>query len=178
MSSFIFDEEKAVSVVLFILKNVKKIGKHSLAKVLYFADQKHLVRYGRPIIGDDYIKMPYGPVPSAIYDGVKRNGMYKILEGAIEVKGNDIYPKLEPDMDELSESDIECLGQSIDENVHLSFGELKDKSHQLAWNSAQSSNSLNIQNIAKEGGACEDMLNHICESINDVNLARRYGLIG
>lgn len=178
MSSFIFDEEKAVSVILFILKNVKKISKHSLAKVLYFADQKHLVRYGRPILGDSYIKMPYGPVPSAIYDGVKGNGIYEILEGAIEVKGNNIYPTSEPDMDELSESDIECLGQSIDENVHLSFGELKDKSHQLAWNSASSGNSLQIQDIAKEGGACEDMLNHICESMNDVNLAREYGLIG
>lgn len=178
MSSFIFDEEKAVSVVLFILKNVKKIGKHSLAKVLYFADQKHLVRYGRPILGDSYIKMPYGPVPSAIYDGVKKNGLYGILEDSIEVKGIDIYPTAEPDMDELSESDIECLGESIDENYHLNFGDLKDKSHQLAWNSAQSGSSLTIQNIAKEGGACEEMINYICESMNDVNLARRYGLIG
>src|SRR5690606_40518414 len=37
---------------------------HKLMKLMYFADRDHLVKYGFPITGDMYIKLPYGPVPS------------------------------------------------------------------------------------------------------------------
>lgn len=73
MSGFPFNERKALAAVLFILKEMGgKVDKHKLAKILYYADEKHLCRYARPVIGDRYIAMPYGPVPSSVYDGVKK----------------------------------------------------------------------------------------------------------
>lgn len=37
-------------------------------KLIYFADRYHLRRYGRPVIGDEYLAMEYGPVPSGTKD--------------------------------------------------------------------------------------------------------------
>jgi uncharacterized phage-associated protein len=38
---------------------------------MYFADRKHLEKYGRFICGDSYVAMKHGPVPSEIYDILK-----------------------------------------------------------------------------------------------------------
>lgn len=180
MKTFPFDELKAINVVLFILSKVGKINKHKLAKVLYFADQKHLVKYGRPVIGDTYIAMKNGPVPSTVYDGIKSvdNDRYNFDEfkKSLAVKGYNIFPKVDPDMDELSETDIDCILESILENNNLSFQELCDKSHQEAWHKATANGSICIEEIAKEGGASTEMINYIVDSIHDINLANSYGL--
>ncbi len=182
MDGFRFDEEKAVNVVLFILQKLGKVKRHMLAKILYFADQKHLIQYGRPILGDTYIAMRYGPVPSAIYDGIKSvdecNIGSNLFKESIGTSGNLIvYSKKTPDMDELSKSEIVCLNESISENKDLSFDELYYKSHKLAWNSASANGRIPIKKIAEEGGATKDMLDHILDSIHDIHLSRHYGLI-
>jgi len=67
MLKFKFDQEKAVSAILYISKRlIEAEGNiepdfHKIFKILYFADQKHLANYGRPIIGDHYIAMEHGP---------------------------------------------------------------------------------------------------------------------
>src|SRR5258705_2140806 len=71
-ATFKFDREKAISAIKVVLKNVDgKCDFHRLFKILYFAEQKHLSKYGRPIFGDTYIAMKDGPVPSDIYDILK-----------------------------------------------------------------------------------------------------------
>jgi hypothetical protein len=44
---------------------------HTVLKVLFFADVNHLNNYGRPIVGDDYVALPHGPVPQTTYDILK-----------------------------------------------------------------------------------------------------------
>lgn len=182
MDGFSFDEEKAVNVVLFILEKLGEVTRHKLAKILYFADQKHLVQFGRPILGDTYIRMPYGPVPSAVYDGIKNvttaPEVYQLFSQSIETSGKHmIYPKKSPDMDDLSESEVQCLIESIQENKNLSFEELVQKSHSLAWNSTSPNSEISITFIAEEGGATRNMVNRILDSIHDLDLSRQYGLI-
>ena len=57
--------ERLKAIALYVLNAVpgKCIGKHELFKILYFASQKQLVRYGYPMISDFYA-FKYGPVPS------------------------------------------------------------------------------------------------------------------
>jgi len=87
MLKFKYDEHKAISSLLYIAGhliglNDRKVKPdlHKVFKILYFADQKHLARYGRVIVGDFYIAMDHGPVPSNMYDMVKT------------VRGDSIYP--------------------------------------------------------------------------------------
>ncbi len=37
-------------------------------KLVYFADRYHLRKYGRPVVGDEYLAMNYGPVASGTKD--------------------------------------------------------------------------------------------------------------
>lgn len=161
MEQFTYEERKAVAAVLLILNELSEVDKHKLAKILFFADQKHLARYGRPITSDSYCKMVNGPVPSIIYDAVKSiNNPHCYpdshgFEGKIKVSGYIITPLVPADLDQLSETDVECLQESIKENANLSFAELKDKSHGPAWQSVRDNRKIPYTEIAKEGNASE-----------------------
>ncbi len=62
---FSFNLQKLVhSIAFFSAKGVSDLTKLKVAKLLYFADKEHLLRYGRPILGDVYYCLQYGPVPS------------------------------------------------------------------------------------------------------------------
>lgn len=173
--SFYFDESKALSVVLFILKELKgKIDRHKLSKILYFADQKHLTRYGRPVLGDKYIAMSNGPVPSTLYDAIKsindNRYLFDLFKNSLKTELYFILSDKQPDMDELSESDIECLMESINENASLSFPKLTLKSHGTAWEHACKDSQIPIEWIAKEGNASKEMIQYIKENIEDCQL--------
>lgn len=173
MLKFKFDKEKAISAILYITndlvksKNKIRPDLHKIFKILYFADQKHLALYGRPIVGDYYIAMEHGPVPSNIYDIVKtvRGDSFfcKIerLDEYFEVKGRYIYPKQSPDMDAFSESDVECINESILQNKDLSFVTLKTKSHDEAYRRATKDDKISYRAMAKLAGADQEMVAYL-----------------
>lgn len=166
---FKFDKEKALAAILYIANKVEKADFHKVSKILFFADQMHLAKYGRPVLGDAYIAMENGPVPSQVYDILKavRGDSYFsqfadelkkmfIIEGRFIIK-----PLVDADLDEFSDSDIECIDMSIAENKDLSFTQLKDKSHNKAYHSVDLNNEISIEEIAKEAGANNEMLKYI-----------------
>lgn len=62
---FEFSLEKLIhTIAFFSQQGIHDLTKLKIAKLLYFADKKHLVEHGRPIIGDVYFCMEFGPVPS------------------------------------------------------------------------------------------------------------------
>jgi len=62
---FTFSLDKLINAIAFFAsKGIRDLTKLKVAKLLYFADKDHLLQYGRPIIGDEYFCLPYGPVPS------------------------------------------------------------------------------------------------------------------
>jgi hypothetical protein len=63
-----FNESKTLNAVLYIVNKIERKDFHKIFKILYFADRNHFADYGRPISGDNYIKMEDGPVPSNLYD--------------------------------------------------------------------------------------------------------------
>jgi uncharacterized phage-associated protein len=66
---FSFSHRKATQALnFFAAKAGGKINKMKALKLVYFADRYHLRRYGRPVVGDEYLAMNYGPVASATKD--------------------------------------------------------------------------------------------------------------
>lgn len=173
MNSFPFNEEKAVNAILYILNELGgKCDMHKISKILYFADQKHLIKYGRPVIGDVYIAMPYGPVPSKCYDGFKSLSdpgryIFPSFIKTMSIRGNSIISCSMPDMDDLSKTDISCLNESIADNRGAGFNDLVDKSHSLAWSAASRNGEISIIDIAKEAACSEDMIEYIKENLRE-----------
>jgi uncharacterized phage-associated protein len=63
--TFEFSIEKLVqAIACFSKAGVRDLTKLKVATLLYFADKRHLLEHGRPIIGDVYWCMNWGPVPS------------------------------------------------------------------------------------------------------------------
>jgi uncharacterized phage-associated protein len=174
MFAFITDKDKAVHAALYVLKQVGSSDYHKVFKILYFAEQHHLKSYGRPLTGDSYQAMPYGPVPSFLYDVFKaaekgtspfeeataRSGSFKVSR---QGKTPIVTAVIEPDMDELSESDLEVLRMSIAENGELKFKELVEKSHDTAWDRAEKAEDIEMSyfDIAQAAGVSEEMLSYI-----------------
>ncbi len=71
IAPFVFDEDVAIEVILYIANRVPHPTFHLIFKIMYFADKAHLERYGRFICGDSYVAMRNGPVPSVTYDMLK-----------------------------------------------------------------------------------------------------------
>jgi uncharacterized phage-associated protein len=173
MIQFQFDKEKSASVLLYIIQNVESSDFLRVFKILYFAEQKHLARFGRPIVGDNYIAMQHGPVPASIYtelNHVERNTeedfkSKKHFSDYFEVKRineiKNIFAKSEPMLDYISESEFMCLNESLQENKYLTVKELSEKSHDSAWEKANENDEMDILEIAKSGGANDEMLSYI-----------------
>ena len=151
-----FDRDKALEVILFIASKLPSATLHSISKMLYLSDKLHLQDYGRLICGDRYIAMGYGPVPSAIYDMMKVVSQGKsidvdwdeIIQDAIGVtSGRNIIAKRDCNMDLLSESEEECLSQTIAHYGSKTFGELTDITHDDAWNVTDNNQTMSIDSI-------------------------------
>ena len=146
---FSFKVRKFVNAMAFFAEKVDKLDKLKAAKLLYFADKYHLIRYGRPIFGDHYHSLDYGPVPSLCLDimnevlqplsEIKIQTPYKnIFEKKLRVFNpkNHPYPCFkkikQPDMEVFSQSEIESLRATISRYGKKTGGKLIDICHKEA----------------------------------------------
>jgi len=148
-----FDARKAIEVLLYIAARVPDMYK--ALKVLYFADLEHLQRYGRQICGDSYVAMRHGPVPSGAYDLVKLargEGLgwadYPIRED-FAVQDVTIIPRREANLALLSASDVECLDLAIERVRPLSFGQLRQLSHDAAFAASDENDYMPLESIVR-----------------------------
>lgn len=168
---------KLKAVVLYILKKCRTIDYFHLFKILYFADREHYAVYGRRLVNDTFCALKNGPVPSFLYDAVKvlyggtAGEELQIISSALSVADSDykyfISAVEDPDMDELSVSDMEMLDKSISENLTLSFDTLSLKSHDIAWREAweKTPNSPIVPILmARAAGASDATIEYIKEN--------------
>lgn len=168
IAPFDFDPQVAVETIVYIAQHSSLPTFHKIAKILYFADRLHLKRYGRFISGDSYIAMQHGPVPSHTYDMLKsvRNSYQYIhfpeIANAFCVEGKYlVVPQREANLKWLSDSEIECLNDSIQQVDHCTFGQLTHMSHDAAWSSADDNEEISIEAIVKSIGNPPGLLEHL-----------------
>lgn len=171
--------EKREIIINTLLYIVKQLGGvvdfHRVFKILYFADEKHLARYGKAINPDKYEVKQYGPVPSMAYEILKSlrgEGFMVELRHEFtpyfELTNNyTVRATAEPDMDYLSDSEVQCIDESIEENRYLTFQSRTDKSHDDAYLNADDDGYISVLDMARVGGANETMLSYIKESIEN-----------
>ena len=157
-----FDKVKTLNALLYVANRVQRKDFHKIFKLIYFADRQHLADWGRPITGDTYIAMDAGPVPSRLYD------MMKIVRGDSympDTEGLNKYfqvenwmyvrPLVDADLNKLSANEQEALSDAIAKYASLSYDEIKEKSHDVAWLSTARDFAINWDSIAREVGLDE-----------------------
>ncbi len=166
-----FDAEKALEVILYIAEKTQTPTLYYIGKILYFADKAHLQKYGRLICGDSYVAMKLGPVPSSTYDILKYvRGTSNLIDfikakESFSINSNHTIQLFRvPDLSYFSESDLECLNNSITTNGSLTFGQLKRKGHkEKAYKSAKENDFMPIESII----ATLDNSDGILENLQD-----------
>lgn len=173
-----YEQTKLVQVALYVLQKTGGIDYYHLFKILYFAELKHLAKWGSSITSDSFYALEYGPVPTCLYDAVKGKdipgmNLRKLFSDKVKFAGDDapnvLLGKAAADMGYLSKSEIEALDASIRENANLTFGELKNKSHDSAWDEAyhrvNGSNVISPVSMARASGADDATLEYIQEQM-------------
>ena len=172
------DRKKLTELVLFILDKTGGVDFYHAFKILYFAEMKHLAKWGSGIVPDEFCALKYGPVPTQLYDAVKElnhprmilsEELSEVIQFAGEDAPNVLLPKREANLKYLSKSEIEALEQSIEENESLTFGQLMRKSHDEAWEEANrrtnGTNVISPVSMARVLNADDAMLEYIEEQM-------------
>ncbi len=173
-----FDSKKLTELVLYILCKTGGVDSYHAFKILYFAEMKHLAKWGSGIVPDEFCALKYGPVPTQLYDAVKELGnpqmrlsedLAEVVQFAGEDAPNVLLPKREANMNFLSKSEVDALNDAISENESLTFGQLRRKSHDAAWDEAHhrvnGTNVISPVSMAKVMNADEAILEYIEEQL-------------
>ncbi|MBL4871886.1 MAG: SocA family protein [Rhodobacteraceae bacterium] len=149
---------KVIDAIDLIARELPNVTQYYLGKILFFADREHLLDFGRPITGDKYVAMEHGPVPSAIRDLLRPgtdspDEVVRELNSKVEVRNENnlqhVTSRNASDLKHLSGSDVEYLKDSINKYGKLTFGQLREISHEdsaynEAWNKSGNANEIDI----------------------------------
>jgi uncharacterized phage-associated protein len=176
--SFKRDIDKILNASLYILGKIPSCDKHKLFKVLYFAEREHLAEYGRPITGDEYKAIKYGPIPTYLTDAIKSVSDYNSFfnydfqpSDYFELISYYVGAKQKCNLDYLSESDINCIDNAIELLKDKSFDDITKLSHDEAWRVAYEDydNTINPINMATCAGANFEMIKYIRANMENQN---------
>lgn len=174
---------KIKATVLYVLGQMPQgVDYIHLFKILYFAQQKHLVTYGMPLMEDTFCARKHGPVPTLTYKVLKASESGQTFEqkemqeylSAVKVELRDGHQMVmaiqKADMDELSKSDVLVLDEFINRLRNIDAFDLSDLSHDKAWLKAKRTADrtgedakIPMYDIADAGGATKEMLSVIRE---------------
>lgn len=120
----------------FAVKRDGRINKMKAIKLIFLADKLHLRKYGRPIIGDSYLAMKFGPV------GSQTKNIAELSDRLPKVIASYARRYIKPtsdkntftsvssvDFDLFSKTDMECLNSICEEFSDKDQFELADITH-------------------------------------------------
>jgi hypothetical protein len=140
----------------------KGFGLTKLNKILYFADFMSYARYGEPITGVSYIKLPKGPVPQPML--AVRKQMEADLEILIRLRDYHGYPQhrvialREANLEKFKPRDIALIDSVIRKLADETAAEVSARSHGRAWRAVRNHERIpyNAVFISDEGITEED----------------------
>jgi uncharacterized phage-associated protein len=145
--------DKVLATILYLAQQpqtkVTNLDKKKAITLVFLADKLYLLRYGRPIYGEDYRALPEGIVPQRTLDRLdefelgKRPGRDIVwLQEALDLKRtaghtHPVYvPKVVPNMGALSEAELEVINEVIERYGTKTYSQLDPIIHPRAWDKA------------------------------------------
>ena len=173
-------------MAMFASQEFKDFDKLKAAKLLYFADKYHLIRYGKPIIGDYYICMDCGPVPSKALDVIRDACENRPIFHDTGVSNRDKFNEYittkttlrryhsfvlkkgkEVNLDCLSRTEIEAVEETIKRYGKYSPEALLELSHQDAsWKETGRNQDIDYRLFFKDPEAKQEAFEYM-EALNE-----------
>lgn len=171
------DIAKLKAVALYVLDKCGETDFIHLFKIIYFAERSLYAKYGQHLVKDSFVAMEHGPVPSNLYDALKRmngkrgNDTVRPISDAMLPAGGEcawffVKANEKPDLDELSQAEISAIDESIAKYRDMDTKALSELSHDAAWHSAWDKKHnavMSAINIARAGDASEGFLTYLKE---------------
>lgn len=132
-----FSYKKAVQALNYFAQHKGgSISKLQVLKLVYFADRYHLRKFGRPVTGDQYWAMQYGPVASGVKDLAELDSLsgpeqhYARNFLARGVGSHDVVSRAPVEETVFSDSDREALAFAWENYGQVSLHHLIQRTHQ------------------------------------------------
>lgn len=154
------NKEKILNIILWLANERPGMDMYRILKILFIADKNHFNIYGRPIAGEKYVAMKYGPVAETAYGILKRRNEEKRALHLVEFPftlhadkdGREVcvYPSREPNLASFSKSEVKALENALERYGNLDFNALKalthgHKAYERAWAERSSKGSVPIR---------------------------------
>lgn len=161
-----FDYKKATQAINFLAqKEGGQIDKLKLIKLIYLADRYHLRRYGRPMVNDEYLAMPLGPVGSSVKDIAEFSSFLDDAErdyAGTYLKRGDAHKVVsiaDVDTNVFSKSELEALDFAYGEFGNTTASKLVDITHRYPeWDKFKS--ALQSKETTRQAMSYTDFFNN------------------
>jgi uncharacterized phage-associated protein len=177
MIRFTFNEEKATQAAAKLIElRGGKLDVLELLKLLYLLDREALLRWGRPVTGDEYFALKHGPILSRVYDLTKGK-----LKGSgywndhIKKTGERLTLTQDVPEDEFSDRESELIEEIARKYTGVGKWELRDFTHTLKeWSDPGTGRRpIYVEQILLAGNATWDEIKEIDDSTTDLFFLKR-----
>jgi uncharacterized phage-associated protein len=175
-----YREDKATQAAARLLQLAGgRLNHMKLLKLLYLADRRALLQYGRPITFDWYVSMQHGPVLSFTLDRINDSpspGETSYWHRFIsERRDNEVALLGQAPRDQLSPAEEQLLDAVWREFGKMSQWELRDYSHTLPeWRDPKGSSlPIQIRDILLGEGFSEEEVREVLDTLNAEEFAAR-----
>jgi hypothetical protein len=131
---FRLDTDRCIQGIQWLAVNQPGITQFYIGVVFFFADKRHLMDWGRPISGDQYIATEHGPAPFTIYELLKSDSgapdeIAKALNARLRTVTHENRIQIfsveeKPSYPALSRTDREYLLEALQTYGKMSYDEL------------------------------------------------------
>lgn len=131
-----FDRQKFVESVLYVawkLRDDAAGGAVKLNKVLYYAEFGHMRRFGQPISGARFFKLPEGPAPRALVpvrEELIEDGRARLEREPFLGKVQDrLVPTAAPVVELLTDDELHSIDQALQLLEGMNASQVSEMSH-------------------------------------------------
>lgn len=134
------DREKLLNAIVYFLRETKHCHTLKLFKLLNFADFEHFRQTGRTMFGLEYRALPKGPVPTSLFEEIKRGGesdlraaiaLFEVKDDITdEVLRRDLKPRVEFDKKWFTKREMKVLARIAEFFRDLKASDMSEFSHQ------------------------------------------------
>ncbi len=149
-----------------------------LIKLLYLADRGAFLNWGRPLSGDKYFSMKWGPVLSEVHDLITEmppEGQHNFWSQHISAPSNfEVELKEDPGNDELSRAEEKLIDEIFAAYGHYDTFELVRLLHKTLpeWKEVESGRiPIEYREILQAGGKSAEDIEEIESELDSLRLA-------